>query len=191
MHITKGLQSISSLVQHSTALCLARVLEKFERVLQALKRVETTLLEDSGVGQWHLRIDELEKEVKKRVPNFEVVVAFSQQKSGVAWAPEHSKQYGTRRGMVSEIGLKLMWLYHQSLPSIPAEARYDIGKLLFSPAGQQLIAGGGDAENLPSQAPGLATLSQLHLLRLFRHSGQFAWWTTFGEYSLSLVTCTC
>ena len=166
-------------------MCLARVLEKFERVRQALRKVETALLEDPGVGQWHLRIGELEKEVKRRVPNFEVIVAFSQQKSGVAWAPEHSKEYGARRGMISEIGLKLMSLYHQSLPSIPAEARYDIGKLLFSPAGQQLIADGGDAEGISSQAPGLANLSQLHLLRLFHHSRQFAWWTTFGKYSLS------
>jgi nucleolar pre-ribosomal-associated protein 1 len=164
--------------------CLTRVLEKFERVLQALRRVETALLEDSGVGQWHLRIDDLEREVKRRVPNFEVIVAFSQQKSGVAWAPEHSKEYSARRSMISEIGLKLMWLYHRSLPSIPAEARYDIGKLLFSPAGQQLIAGGGDAERPPPQAPGLAILSQFHLLRLFHHSGQFAWWTIFGECPL-------
>ena len=166
-------------------MCLARVLNKFEKVLQALKRVETTLMEDSGVGRWHSRIKELEKEVKKRVPNFEVIVAFSQQKSSVAWAPEHSKEYVARRGMISEIGLKLMWLYHRSLPSIPAEARYDIGKLLFSPAGQQLIADGGDVGTLSSQTSGLVTLSQLHLLRLFHHSGQFAWWTTFGEYSLS------
>ena len=164
-------------------MCLARVLEKFEKVLQALRRVETALLEDSGTGQWHLRINELEKEAKKRVPNFEVIVAFSQQKSSTAWAPEHSKEYGARKSMISEIGLRLMWLYHRSLPSIPAEARYDIGKLLFSPAGQQLIADGGDVKDISSQAPGLATLSQLHLLRLFHHSGQFAWWTTFGEYS--------
>lgn len=185
IYITKGLQSISTLVQHSTAVCLARVLEKFERVLQALRRVETILLEDSGVGQWHLRIHELEEEVKRRVPNFEVIVTFSQQKSGVTWAPEHSKEYEARMGMISEIGLKLMWLYHQSLPSIPAEARYDIGKLLFSPAGQQLIAESGDAKGLSSQAPSLVTLSQLHLLRLFHHSDQFAWWTTFGEHSPS------
>lgn len=166
-------------------MCLVRVLEKFERVLQALRRVETALLEDPGTGQWHLRINELEKEAKKRVPNFEVIVAFSQQKSSAAWAQEHSKEYRARRSMISEIGLKLMWLYHQSLPSIPAEARYDIGKLLFSPAGQQLIADSGDVEDLSSQAPGLVTLSQLHLLRLFHHSDQFAWWTTFGEYSPS------
>ena len=166
-------------------MCLARVLEKFERVLQALRGVETALLEDSGMGQWHSRIDELEKEVKKRVPNFEVIVAFSQQKSSTVWAPERSKEYGARRGMISEIGLKLMWLYHRSLPCIPAEARYDIGKLLFSPTGQQLIADSGDAEDLSSQAPGFASLSQLHLLRLFHHSSQFAWWTTFGEYYLS------
>ena len=163
-------------------MCLARVLEKFENVLQALRRVETALLEDSGTGQWHLRINELEKEAKKRVPNFEVIVAFSQQKSSAAWALEHSKEHAARRSVISEIGLRLMWLYHRSLPAIPAEARYDIGKLLFSPAGQQLIADGGDVEGISSQAPGLATLSQLHLLRLFHHSGQFAWWTTFGEY---------
>jgi nucleolar pre-ribosomal-associated protein 1 len=81
--ITKGLQSTSPLVQRATALCLAQALEKYELVLRALRQVEDVLEEEEGEGRWKTRRQEVEREIRKKVPNFEVIIAFSQVKSTV------------------------------------------------------------------------------------------------------------
>ncbi|KAG6849538.1 hypothetical protein H0H93_007626 [Arthromyces matolae] len=82
-HFTRGLQSTSGLVQHCTALALAKCIGKFEEVTQALKSVEEGIGEsdmEGEEGQWGRRRREVEREVRRRVPEFQVIVAFSQQK---------------------------------------------------------------------------------------------------------------
>lgn len=176
--VSKGIQSPSSLVQHTTAVTLAKVIEKFEAVVAAFKNVEQNLQEvEGGLGQWATRRLEVEQEIKRRVPNFEVIVAFSQHKPVISSDGVENK---VRNDLIAESGLRLMWLYHRSLPSIPAEARCDVGKLLASATGQNLIRSADSGDGGERSSAGFGAVSQLNLLRLFHHSGQFAWSSKLG-----------
>ncbi|KAF9517643.1 hypothetical protein BS47DRAFT_469370 [Hydnum rufescens UP504] len=141
--VTKGLQLNSEpLVRHCTSLALAKCLDKFESIRQAFTTVEAALEENEETGQWMRRRLELEKEVRRRVPDFQVVVALSQRNvsalastSALAAATvvdQSQPGEATRNELLSEASLRLMWLYHRSLPSLAAEARFDPGKLLLS-----------------------------------------------------------
>ncbi|KAI0052681.1 hypothetical protein FA95DRAFT_1483272 [Auriscalpium vulgare] len=191
VHISRGLQSSSPLVQHCTSQALAKCLTKYATVLELLEKVEHGLEEDDQSGQWRNRRRELEREVRKRVPEFAVVVALSQQ---------HQKQEGSSGGpimpesnraitaMLAESSTRLLWLYHRCLPSLVAEARFDVGKLLHSFSVPSVV---GEAGSLL----GLRTLRQLHVLRLLKESDQFAWSTKTGSLSpvhvlLQLYTMT-
>jgi nucleolar pre-ribosomal-associated protein 1 len=196
--ITKGLQNASPLVQRATALCLAQALEKYDLVLRALKQVEDVLEEEEGEGRWKTRRQEVEREIKRKVPNFEVIVAFSQVKSTV---DSSTSQWGItdlaesdkvlKNAMLAECALRLMWLYHRSLPEMPAEARYDAGKLLLSGSGRRLVdslsqntAPVPETKEAPHDVAGFDALSQLHVLRLLQHSDQFIWHATLGASPL-------
>lgn len=200
--ITKGLQNTSPLVQRATALCLAQALEKYELVVLAFQEVEDALEEDVGEGRWKTRRQEIEKEMKKRVPNFEVIIAFSQIKSSI---DSTTSQWGTtefaesdkilKNSILLECALRLMWLYHRSLPDLPAEARYDVGKLILSGAGRRLVesltkssAVSSDSGKDVSNIAGFDLLSQLHVLKLLQHSDQFIWHATLGKSALSFIT---
>lgn len=96
LHFSKGLQSSSSLVQHCTALALIKCLMKFDEVSRIFKNVGDAL-EEEGVGDYYGGIDldggrggmwgkrrlEVEREVRRRVPEIQVVIAFAQQKACV------------------------------------------------------------------------------------------------------------
>jgi nucleolar pre-ribosomal-associated protein 1 len=81
-HLTKGLQSPSPLVRHSTALTLVKCLQKYDSVVTTFQEVADTLEEEED-GQWRQAIVALEAEARKRVPELQVIIAFSQQKSDV------------------------------------------------------------------------------------------------------------
>jgi nucleolar pre-ribosomal-associated protein 1 len=184
--ITKGLQGTSPLVQRSTALCLAQVLEKYDAVLQAFREAESALEEDEESGQWKLRRKDIEREIRKRIPNFEVIIAFSQQKStSLQWGADLSAETSERTfrsAMISESALRLMWAYHHFLPDVPSEARYDVGKLLLNDAVQRLSRSASNTS--PKIAKEIAlfdSLSVLHILRLLQHSDQIVWTSTLGK----------
>ncbi|PVF98589.1 hypothetical protein CPB86DRAFT_704949 [Serendipita vermifera] len=188
--ISKGLQNNSSLVQRNTALCLAQVLEKYAIALEHLKLAEKTLEEEADSGNWASRRRELEREMRKRVPNFEVIVAFLQQKiSSAEWGTDpHSEpaDRALRNAMVTESALRVMWLYHRSLPDIPTEARYDVGKLLDSAVLKRFLFSLTKInEKLDEEAeqsiPGFDAVSVLHILRLLEHNDQLTWHTNLGE----------
>lgn len=191
--ITKGLQSTSPLVQRSTALCLVQVLDKYDAVIQAFRDAEAALEEDEESGQWKLRRREIEREFRRKIPNFEVIVAFSQHKSTTSqWGTDVSAETPERMlrsAMVSESALRLMWAYHRSLPDIPSEARYDVGKLLLNGAVQRLLSSSGQvSQSIASEVMGFDSLSQLHILRSLKHSDQFVWSSTFGECTLLIAS---
>jgi nucleolar pre-ribosomal-associated protein 1 len=188
-------------VQRVTALCLTQALEKYELVLRTFRQVEDALEEEEGEGRWKTRRQEVEREIKKKVPNFEVIVAFSQVKSTV---DSSVSQWGAtdlvesdkvlKNAMLAECALRLMWLYHRSLPEMPSEARYDVGKLLLSGSGRRLVDSLGNSTSpviVTSEAPhdvaGFDVLSQLHILRLLQHSDQFIWHATLGASSFALL----
>jgi nucleolar pre-ribosomal-associated protein 1 len=180
--MTKGLQSTSSLVQHCTALALAKCLAKYAEVLRIFHDVQSALEEDED-GQWCNRQKEIEKEVRRRVPDFQVIIGFSQQKLVDSTAPSgdqissSGQISSTKAALLSESAQRLLWLYHRCLPSLVAEARFDVGKLLLNFTG---TTASDKTEHTPGEAESnvvasLRTIQQLHILRLLKESDQFAW----------------
>lgn len=179
-HFSRGILSASPLVQHCTALALAKSLSKYSEVLKVMRKVEGELEEGEGDGQWKKRRSELELEARRRVPDFQVIIAFSQ-KTGedVQSAPKDGDTNSTATGkvrmaMLAESSTRLLWLYHLCFPLLVAEARFDVGKLLQHSFGN----GTNDIVRLTS---GLDTLRRLHILRLLRESDQFLWSNKSGE----------
>ena len=173
IHFSKGLLSSSGLVQHCTALALTKCLIKYQAVDAQLRKVAFALEEDEEDGQWCKRRRELEREVRRRVPDFQVVVAFSHQKHPDVPGLQPNP---TKIALLAESAQRLLWLYHCSLPSIVAEARFELGKLLqtFS------TEGGLSDQEATDTASRLYRVQQLHILYLLKESDQFVWTTKLG-----------
>lgn len=185
--VTKGLQGASPLVQRSTAMCLGATLEKYERVLQYFRKIEAALEEDEESGQWKQRRREVEKEFRRKVPNFEVIVAFSQQNFTTsqrrADIDMNTPAQMLRNAMVTEIALRLMWDYHRSLPDLPAEARYDVGKLLLSDSVERQFSSAAETfKGKDLEMAGFDSLSLVHVLRILQCSNQFIWSSPLGIF---------
>ncbi|KIO12008.1 hypothetical protein M404DRAFT_994067 [Pisolithus tinctorius Marx 270] len=174
-HLTKGLQvGAAALVQHCTALTLAKCLRKLAEVARIFERVIAVLEEDEEGGQWSQRRKEVEKEARRRVPEFQVIVAFSQQHISLPNAPNTSKH-----ALLSEISQRLLWLYQECLPDVVAEARFEVGKLVLTLAEGSLMplpedGKGNTTDQVRSLSP-LQKVKQLHVLRLLNKSDQFTW----------------
>ena len=193
-HLSRGLQSASALVQHCTALALAKCLVKYGEVIKSMNIAIDALEEDEEEGQWSRRRREVEREVARRVPEFQVVVAFGQQKTtelhAASSADEAAKDQGTltKATLLAESAQRLLWLYHEHLPLLVAETRFDVAKLL-----QGIEEGMSETEGLTIPHPGLVALRQLHILRLLRESEDFSWTGKAGKIptawfrSLSLI----
>ncbi|KIJ58791.1 hypothetical protein HYDPIDRAFT_119198 [Hydnomerulius pinastri MD-312] len=177
-HLSKGLQAGSAgLVQHCTALVLVKCLRKLAEVVRLFKMVEAALEEEEDEGQWNRRRKEVEKEARRRVPEFQVIIAFSQQNLSAGSSPN-----GTKNALLSESSQRLLWLYQECLPDVVAEARFEVGKLVLNLAEGSLAPlsgenpavsdGGMDHDQRPSP---LQSVKQLHVLRLLSGSDQFTW----------------
>lgn len=181
-YLTKGLQSSSILVQHCTALTLAKCLKKLDKILQTFCETARKLEEDDEAGQWSKCSRELVSEVEKRVPDFMVVVAMAQQK------------YTPHSALLTEIALRLLWLYHRLLPRLVSEVRFDVGKLLlgvFDPTFGSTDNSDVGANNIQKSQSGLDVVRQLHVLRLLKESDQFPWSSKSGVYTcVSQPPCT-
>ncbi len=179
VHLSRGLQASSPLVRHASALALAKCLLKYQSVMQAFQEVQTALEEDDEDGLWARRRREVEREVRKRVPEFQVIVGFSQRTNEVSAPPTGQVSPNpTRTSLLSESAHRLLWLYHQLLPSVVAEARFDAGKLLQ--AIEDMLAQGITV----GPTIGLDTLRQLHVLRLLRETEHFTWSGKLGAAPL-------
>ncbi|TXT07482.1 hypothetical protein VHUM_03202 [Vanrija humicola] len=135
VHLTKGLQNASPLVQHVTSLALARGLQKLAAV-QALFASIANELEEGVDGPWVARARELELECRRRVPEVSVIVAFAQKSSTMARPQNEDDEVepsvAARSAMLTETALRLFGLYYKTLPSLTGEAKFDVGKLLVS-----------------------------------------------------------
>ncbi|KAJ7505347.1 ribosome 60S biogenesis N-terminal-domain-containing protein [Mycena galericulata] len=172
-HLSKGLLQSSGLVQHCTALALCKCLTKYARVLQMFRSVEEALEEDEGDGQWAKMRRDLEREVRHRVPEFQVIVAFaSAQKEGQA-VPGKAAPHPTKVALLAESAQRLLWMYHSCLPLLVAETRFDVGKLVQNFSGVEgAVSEPGDERDAAAR---LNTVRQLHVLRLLSESDQFVW----------------
>jgi nucleolar pre-ribosomal-associated protein 1 len=137
-HVMKGLQHSSHLVQHVTALALARGLQKLSAV-QALYASIADELGENNEGPWRAGARELEAECRRRVPEVSTLIEFAQKSATMArpppdadedWEPEPSA--AARSAMLTETALRLFGLYHRTLPSLAGEAKFDVGRLLVS-----------------------------------------------------------
>ncbi|KAH8086640.1 ribosome 60S biogenesis N-terminal-domain-containing protein, partial [Cristinia sonorae] len=177
-HLSRGLKSSSALVQHCTALALIKCLTKYHAVINAFQTVETVLNEGDN-GRWSGRRMDVEREVRRRVPELQVVLAFAQQKGhDVLQTPVVPPTDGdnapapstnlARNALLLECAQRLLWLYHRLLPILVSEARFDVGKLLHTTYA---------AESAKSSdvTTGVDTLRHLHVLRLLQASDQFSW----------------
>lgn len=137
-HLTKGLQHADGLVRHMTALTLARALQKLETVQELLLKVEAEAeKEPSGSGEnvWARYRRELELEARRRAPEVVIVIGFAQKAAQIAPAePEtdEEKSLHAKSSLLTESALRLFGLYYRTMPSIAAEAKFDIGRLLVS-----------------------------------------------------------
>jgi nucleolar pre-ribosomal-associated protein 1 len=165
VHLSRGLQSASPLVQHCTALALTKCLEKYARVLDVMRKVEAALEEDAENGQWSRRRRDLEREVRKRVPEFQVIIAALQQPKPSD--PAKDPPNDTQIALLAESSTRLLWLYHKCLPALVDEARFDVGKLV-----QNLV---DEGDHRIQSTAGFHKLRQLHILRLLRDNDQFVW----------------
>ncbi|KAF8185167.1 ribosome 60S biogenesis N-terminal-domain-containing protein [Pholiota molesta] len=173
-NFSKGLQSPSGLVQHCTALALARCLVKYHSVCDQFHKVAMSLEENEEDGQWNKRCRELEREVRRRVPEFQVVIGFSQQKHTGPLNQVNS----TKIALLAETAQRLLWLYHRCLPAVVAEARFDVGKLLLAFSQESHAESQSDLDEndeSPNTASRLYRVQKLHILSLLKDSDQFVW----------------
>ncbi len=141
-HLSKGLQHQSPLVQHLTALTIARSLQK----MVAIRRLFADLqngADSSTVADarqtddsWADTMRDLEMELRKRLPEIAVVVAFAQKSASAQAmhmaAPEADSEAAAQAELLTESALRLFGLYQHSLPGSAQEVRFDAGKLLVS-----------------------------------------------------------
>jgi nucleolar pre-ribosomal-associated protein 1 len=131
--------------------------------------VQNALEEDIQDGQWAMRRSELQREMRKRVPDPHVIIAFSQQRS------EASKTDSRKPSMLSEAAHRLLWLYHSCLPDLMAEINFDVGKLLLSSPGYQAIQVRQVENNEHLHLASIDKVTELHALRLLSTTEQFQW----------------
>ncbi|CAA7269153.1 unnamed protein product [Cyclocybe aegerita] len=182
-NFSKGLQSPSKLVQHCTALALARCLLKYEKVKEAWDQVRIALDEDDGAaseGLWTKRWKEVEREVRRRVPEVQVVLAFQFGAQQGLKDDKAATSNETQISLLAESAQRVLWLYHRCLPALVLEARFEVGKLLgtFTKSRSTLDnnVDNQEADKIEeSPAERLYRVQQLHVLRLLRDSQQFVW----------------
>lgn len=197
---TKGLLSKHPLVQQTTAVTLSRCLAKLHAVLTTFQTIERTLEENPTKGAWAVRRSEVECEMRKRIPDVANIVGFAlavaRQVSEATTSEESS-----RGAILTEAALRLLSLYHLTLPGLIAEARFDVGKLLVPGAAEGAGGGKGKAREEDGSSAlaattagdgwgfaradleGVEALSQLHVLRLVGEGGNFAWSSKAGSHS--------
>ncbi|KAG8877942.1 hypothetical protein FRB97_002907 [Tulasnella sp. 331] len=168
-HLTRGLKSASQLVRLLTANIIAKALQKYGAVIEAMDEAHTSLEEDDFSGAWVVGRRNVAALVALQVPAFATVVEMLQdsnrkrkQGSGNAGARaqdvEHEEEL-TQHPLLSETTTRLMWLYHRHLPDLVAESVQRV-RLALAPLSNTRAAGPGD-----SRQP-LGILNQLHSFRL-------------------------
>jgi nucleolar pre-ribosomal-associated protein 1 len=165
-HFSKGLQSSAKgLVQHCTALALSKCLLKLRDVGNIFRTIMQSLEENEVEGQWSKRLTELTREARRRVPDFQVIVSFAHQQKGE---------------LLAESAMRLLWLYHECLPDLVSEAKFDVGKLLVNAFP---IPSEDDEENDGGKEGGFRDVERLHVLRMLTCSDQFVWTGKPGGYT--------
>ncbi|WWD09124.1 hypothetical protein V865_007246 [Kwoniella europaea PYCC6329] len=138
IHIMKGLQHTDGLVQHVTAITLARGLQKLSVVQELFSQIEKMIEDEpstSGENAWRRGRRELEMEARKRIPELSVIIAFAQKAATMA-PPEPETEaelaLASKSAMLTEIALRIFGLCNKTMPSMASEVKFDVGRLLVS-----------------------------------------------------------
>ncbi|WWD16337.1 hypothetical protein CI109_100763 [Kwoniella shandongensis] len=137
-HVMRGLQHTDGLVQHVTAITLARGLQKLAIVQDLFKQIEADIGAEPSTSQenpWARRRRELEMEARKRIPELGVIIAFAQKAATMAPAePETDIEIAlaSKSAMLTEVALRLFGLCNKTMPTMAQEVRFDVGRLLVS-----------------------------------------------------------
>jgi nucleolar pre-ribosomal-associated protein 1 len=194
-HLTKGLQHQSPLVQHLSALTLIKSLQKFEQVTKLFGDIAQSLEEDQD-GQWTSRLKAVQQDIWKRLPDYRLVVTFSQQSKQLIASPTETAKASTAKkvternhdtvDLLSDAALRLMWLYSNCVPYAVAEVRFDSGKLLGDMGG--LLQSDDVGSSGGVESTNFKKLRLLHALRLVRTDPQFLWSSKQGKIKLNLAS---
>ncbi|EEB91306.1 hypothetical protein MPER_10353, partial [Moniliophthora perniciosa FA553] len=199
-YFSKGLQALGAnnpsssaitarigLVQLCTAQAVCKCLVKYGQVRDAMSRVADALEEnpadhqfavdeDLNRGQWRKRLLDLDREVRRKVPDFQVVISFVGRVEALERSmPEDNSSSvagkETKVILLSEVAHRLLWLYQQCLPEVSGEARFDVGKLLATVDASLASAAEGNEGTAGSH--NLEAAKHIHVLRLLTESEQF------------------
>lgn len=141
---SQGLNNADQLVQYSTCALLSRCLDRLVRFRQVCTSAISDLDEDEN-GPWRRRLEALELEARRRIPDISVVIQILQvatsrpsvngKPSGddadVTTSNANSTPVSENARMIStEAALRLLSLYYQAVPSSAFDVRFNAGKLL-------------------------------------------------------------
>ncbi|ESK84671.1 nucleolus protein [Moniliophthora roreri MCA 2997] len=199
-YFSRGLQSLGTndssssaitakigLVQLCTAQAVCKCLVKYGQVRDAMSRVADALEEESADhpfavdedlnrGQWRKRLLDLDREVRRKVPDFQVVISFVGRVEALERSMFDDNQSSVagkeaKVALLSEVAHRLLWLYQRCLPEVSGEARFDVGKLLTS---VDTSLASTAAKNEGAAGPhNLEAVKHIHVLRLLTESEQF------------------
>ncbi|KAJ3827887.1 hypothetical protein F5880DRAFT_1102471 [Lentinula raphanica] len=179
------------LVQHTTAMTLCRCLRKLSKVQAAFFRAARAAgeLEDEGITYtkverttavtrpWTRRLAEVNKEIRGRLPDIQVVLAFLKR---IEASP--SAVNATSVALLSESAHRLIWLYYVCFVSTSTlgaaeEAlwRFDVGTLMASVSifsNEQQDEQHQDDSSV-DDISGLTVLKDVHILRTLCLSTEF------------------
>ncbi|KAJ1598469.1 hypothetical protein NDA14_001308 [Ustilago hordei] len=141
---SQGLNSSDRLVRYSTCALLCRCLDRMVRFRNVCLDAITELDEDEN-GPWRKRLDALEMEARRRIPDISIVIQILQVATSRSNANCNSTAIDTeddatnganddvveKKDMLStEVALRLLSLYYQAVPSSAFDVRFNAGKLL-------------------------------------------------------------
>lgn len=137
-HLMKGLQHTEGIIQHMTAVTFSRALTKLSQVQELFSSIELELYPGGQPDNpWARRQRELQMEIRKRLPELAIIVAFAQKSAQLAPAEpdpdsEEDRALVTKSAMLTELALRIFSLCNKTLPSMASELKFDVGRLLVS-----------------------------------------------------------
>lgn len=140
----QGLNSSDRLVRYSTCALLCRCLDRMVRFRDVCLNASTELDEDEN-GPWRRRMEILEMEARRRIPDISIVIQILQIATSRSSANEAAngtegddnadneseRDASANDNLLStEVSLRLLSLYYQAVPSSAFDVKFNAGKLL-------------------------------------------------------------
>lgn len=142
---SQGLNSSDRLVRYSTCALLCRCLDRMVRFRNVCLDAIAELDEDEN-GAWRKRLEALEMEARRRIPDISIVIQILQVATSRSTANGTSDVMNTEDNvdnetdangppekdnlLSTEVALRLLSLYYQAVPSSAFDVRFNAGKLL-------------------------------------------------------------